>query len=166
MVKTFAIILAIYILLVQVGLHMIVPHLGFRKKPIPKKLPKELANQIYKLKATTDSDLEYVRACYKYITDHFYCGRLETLTKVQYTFHDVFDHVTGHLPCTLQNYLLRIMLIKSGRFRDEDIELETVPFNMIIHQVAKVKVNNKWIYVDPGGSNLGKEFGEAAKWFG
>jgi len=65
------------------------------------------------------------------------------------------------------NYLLRVLLIKSGWFTDDDIELKiTLIWGVSIHQYVKIKINeDKFINVDIWGANNNIEFGDHAHWF-
>lgn len=73
----------------------------------------------------------------------------------------------GFLHCTKLNYLIRILLIKGGLFKEEDIELRwTSTWLIFPHQYLKVKINkNKFINVDLWGKAYGIPFGSYARGF-
>ena len=69
---------------------------------------------------------------------------------------------SGFLHCTAMNYLLRILLIKSGWFKEDDIRLG---FSMIwyisIHQYLKVRLAPaEWMKVDIWYHYYGKKLGD------
>ncbi len=133
---------------------------------MPERVTEEWKRKIKELDKKAKTDLEFVKLAYEYITGRFYVSRLLSLLRVYYAWRDPFSFEVGHVQCTILNYLLRMMLVRSGRFKEEDIRVETVPFNMWVHQYLELNVNNELIYVDPGGKSLGRKFGERAIWFG
>jgi hypothetical protein len=147
-------------------LRLIVPHLGFTEKPVPDKIPEDLEKVIEKLNKESKTNREFLTKAYGHITDRFHGARLKTITKWWYSFRDVFSYNSGYVPCNLHNYLLRIMLIKSKRFSEKDIKIKTVFFNFFIHQYLQVKVDSKWINVDPNSKYWGVPFGKRAILFG
>ena len=72
----------------------------------------------------------------------------------------MFDKTPGFLPCTGQNYLLRTMLVKSGRFQESDIQIKVVPLNLSVHQYLKVKVGDSFVDADPWSCFLGVPLGK------
>lgn len=163
---TVPILIGIYIFFIAIVLRLIIPHLGFRKSDLPKSIPRDFQSKIEELDRKSKTNLIYLKNAYEFLTIRFHGSRVKTLTRFWYAFGDVFRFKSGFLPCTSLNYLLRIMLIKSGRFKEDDIKLIIVPFNFIIHQHLKVKVNHYWINVDPWSRALGVPFGKRSFLFG
>lgn len=159
-------ILLIYILVIHLIGRFVVPYLDFRRPKFETKIPNWLKKDIDRMNKKNVTDKKFLRTAYDYVTSRYYCSRFETITKFNYNFHSPFRHKKGHLPCTLMNEILRRILIYSGRFSDSEIQVKVVPFNMIVHQYLKVKINGKWMDIDPGGKSLGKEYGKHAAWFG
>jgi hypothetical protein len=156
----FAALVALYIILVYIGIPLAVPY--WKHNRVPAIIPDELQNEIGELNKKSSTDEEFVKNAYLYITHKYYSGRFKTLVNARFAFDDPFSHPHGYLPCHLQNYILKIILIKSGRFGSRDIKSITVFLNFFIHQYLKVKVNGKWIFVDPAGTSLGVPFGKRA----
>ncbi len=74
---------------------------------------------------------------------------------------------TGFLHCTQQNFLFRILLIKSGWLKDDQIELRfSFVWYISPHQFLKVKLKEKTIAIDPWNYDLGAKFGQYASGFG
>ncbi len=154
------IILIAYLLFVFVILRLFVPNLGFKKSPLTSSIPEDLENQIKKMNMQAKDDLDFLRQTYEYITGRYYGRRVETILMFWYAFETVLEYKPGYLPCTSLNYLIRIFLIKSGRFTEDDIKIKTVPLNLFIHQYLEVKVNGEWIFIDPWSAHLGIPFGK------
>ncbi len=155
-----------YLILVFFVVRLIVPHLGFRRVPIPESIPAELTTIISDLHQKATSNMEFLTLSYDYVTSKYTGNRLKTITEFWRAFGNVYDTPPGFLHCTGQNYLLRTMLIKSGRFTEGDVKVLNVPFNLFIHQYLKVKVDGKWINVDPWSHFLRIPFGKNLAFFG
>lgn len=152
-------ILLIYILLIWVVARLVIPNLGFSKEPIPESLPLDLQQKISEFNQTANDNGGFLQLAYTYVTSKYSGSRLKTITQFYRAFGNTFEKSSGFLPCTGQNYILRTMLIKSGRFKDEDIQVKTVPLNFFIHQYLKVKVGDVYLDVDPWSNFLGVPIG-------
>jgi len=74
---------------------------------------------------------------------------------------DFLWNLKGHMHCQSLNYLIRILLIKSGKFKDSDITFKlTNTYYLTIHQYMIVEVGKKNIFVDPWYYRYGLEFGD------
>ncbi len=137
----------------------------FTKGKIPKKLPLEMQKEVNKLKKTK-SKLECLKQAYNFIKKNFKSKRHQTVIKFfrlfvtdvnklwDYTKKDKFLH------CTQQNYMLRVLLIKSNKFKEQDIGvIDGIHTGFGIHQYLIVNVGNKWMDIDVWFSNLGIGFG-------
>jgi len=73
----------------------------------------------------------------------------------------------GFMHCTHQNFLLRVLLTKSGWFSEKEIQLGySLVWYISPHQYLKIKMNNKTIAADPWNSNFGVPLGYFASGFG
>ena len=74
----------------------------------------------------------------------------------------------GYMRCTHQNYLVRILLVKSGWLKESQITLGySLVWYISPHQYLKVKLdNNIIIAIDPWNMNHGAKIGEYAIGFG
>jgi len=155
-----------YLVIVWIGLRLIVPNLGFKKQALPETIPAELTGVIQKLNTESKDDLEYLTKAYTFITSKYRGGRIKTITNFWVAFQDPIIRPAGFLPCTSQNYLLRLILVKSGRFKDSDIEIRVIPLNLFIHQYLRVRVGEKTIAVDPWSAFWGVPLGKKSAFVG
>lgn len=162
---TAASIIAGYVFGIFFLLRLFVPHLGFRKEPLPEALPADIAETIRKLNAESADDLDFLKRAFSVVTSFYRGGRLETLIHVRSAFENPLTHKHGYMACTGQNFVLRVLLVKSGRFSEADVTPHTTMVNFFIHQYLRVLVGGKWIEVDPWGASLGVPFGERAGFF-
>ena len=145
---------------------VVIPHLGFVREKIPVTIPLELQSKIEELNSSSKGDEDFLQESYIYITQKYTGSRLKTVTQFSRAFGNVFAQSSGFLPCTGQNFLLRTLLVRSGRFSESDIKVRTVPLNFFIHQYLLVKVDGAWIPVDPWASFLKVPFGQKLVFFG
>ena len=152
----------IYFFTVFVILRLIVPYYGFKTSPLPNKIPQSFQAIIDSLNHKSIDNYDYLRKSYDYITDHYYGSRTDTLLKFWMAFQNPFKYDRGFMPCNTLNTLLKIMLIRSNRFKNSQIRTRVVFLNCFIHQFLEVKINDKWIQVDPSYKVYGIPFGRAA----
>ncbi|OYT31462.1 hypothetical protein DRJ22_02085 [Candidatus Woesearchaeota archaeon] len=145
-----------------------------KKGEIPKNLPSGLEKEV-KILSKTKSKLECLKKAFKFICDNFYGKSILFFLKFPRLFvADVFKLWNfrfgvgdGFLHCTQHNFLLRILLIKSKKFSEEDIRLIDYvrrPFGF--HQLLQVNVGGRWIDVDTYFFHSGFSFGSSpGKWF-
>lgn len=152
----------VYILLVFFDIRLVVPYFGFYKDRLSKDIPQEWEEKIEEINKTAKTNADFLHLSYNYITSKYKGSRLETFTKCLYAFENIFQRKNGYLPCTIQNELLRMMLIRSGRFTDKDILLKATVVNLFVHQYMMVKVDEEWVYVDPWAKSFGVPFGKYA----
>ena len=67
--------------------------------------------------------------------------------------------------CTNLNYVLRVLLLKSGKFSEEDIKLKYTWINLSPHQYLKVNVGGRWVNADPWAGTKGMELDKYARGF-
>jgi len=147
---------------------MCIPNLC-KKEPIPKKLPLEMESEVKKLKKIK-SKLAVLKEAYKFVSGNFgkYCKIYLNLLKLPRLYKkdvsSIWDYKYSDDPflhCTQLNYLIRVLLIKSKKFKEKDIGLVNIfqwpPF---IHQYLIIKIDKKFIDVDVWYSKLGIAFGK------
>lgn len=159
-------ILIAYILIVWVGLRFIVPNLGFRKSSLPNQLPTDFESDIQRLNTEATDDFDFLTKSFEYVTERYHGSRVRTLGNFWVAFENPIGHAPGFLPCTSFNYILRTMLVKSGRFKEEDIHLKVIPLNIFIHQYLRVRIGEKWIDVDPWSAFKGLSIGKKSALIG
>lgn len=158
--------IAAYVVFVWIGLRLVVPHLGFRKSPLPEQLPSDIELALERMNAEAVDDHDFLKRAYAFVTGHFRGGRLQTVTNFWVAFYDPLTAPPGFMPCTGQNYLLRTLLIKSGRFTEDDIEVHTIPLNLFIHQYLRIHIGTHHIDADPWSSFLGVPLGKKSAFIG
>lgn len=159
-------IVVTYVVLVWVVARLIVPNLGFSKQSLPDVLPEALNATISRLNTIATTDRDFLVRAYDYVTSTYTGSRLKTLTQCWRAFGNPYQKSPGFLPCTVQNYILRTILVKSGRFSEHEIQIQTVPLNLFIHQYLNVYVDGTWIAVDPWSHFLGIPLGKHSAFVG
>lgn len=159
-------LLVAYLAIVWIALRLLVPHFGFRKEPLPESVPEPFMETIRKIDAESADNSDFLRRCYEFVTSIYYGSRIKTVTHFWKAFSDPVNQAPGFMPCTNQNYLLRLMLVKSGRFQEDDIVPKVTPLNLFIHQYLKVRVGDRWIDVDPWSAFLGVPLGKKSSIIG
>ncbi len=153
-------IITTYFIFVFVLLRLTIPHLGFKKETLPEVLPSDFSKIITDISARSKDSLDLLKNVYEYVTAQYPGSRLRTITNFWVAYEEPVNHKPGFLPCTSQNYLIRLMLVKSGRFQEQDIKIVATPFNLFIHQYLKVKVGDIWMDVDPWSHFIGVPLGK------
>ena len=133
-------------------------------KTIPKKIPASMESEIKKLKRKRLTDLQFVKEAYELINKRYVSETRGVLKNPFNIFENgVFEiwYNKKYQPCSNQNYILKIFLIKSRRFTEEDIKSK-IDTKYIIwpHQFLKIKIRKKWYEVDLWGADHKIPFGQ------
>jgi len=147
---------------------LIIPHLGFKDVPILEALPDSMTKVIADLKNKSHSKGDFLKLAYEYIGNKYRSERFNTILKFHYLFKPINEiwQMQGYAPCTQSNYLLKLFLIKSGYFKEEEIKRKHIFVNFVPHQYLMVSLEGKWIAVDVGEKQRGMKIGEHLKYFG
>jgi len=140
-----------------------IPHL-FWKRKIPDKLPPGVQKIVDKLKKTKSKE-QCLKQAYESVSKKYRGRKWLTFTKFWDLFRCSVKSIWGRkgfLHCTNLNYILRVLLIKSGKFKESDIKPKITFVGISIHQYLRVKINNKYVDVDPWGEAYGIKFGKHA----
>lgn len=140
-----------------------------KKGKLPEELPKDIERLVAELKETRDKKACLEKA-YSVLTTKYKGYRFKTLYNPHYFLINDLEKLwakSGFIYCNQMNYLLRLLLIKSEWFKDEDIELKwTLIWYISLHQYCKIKINdNKYINVDIWGTAHGFRLGDYAHGF-
>ena len=162
------IVAILYIVIVFGASYLFIPHLGFRPDPIPEEIPSSLKVKINELRTRAKTKQEFLELAFDYIGNKYHSERFNTFLKFNYLFKDLDDIFSrqGFIPCTQSNFLMRIFLIKSGFFKNNEIRRRHVFVNFVLHQYLQVKIDNKWIDVDVGEKCRNLPIGKHLKYFG
>ena len=158
-------IIVAYLLVVFFGLRFIVPHFGFAKSKLPESVPPEIQQQIDQMNAQAKTPADFLRIAYDFVGSRYHGGRLQTLTHFWKGWANPLTLAPGFWPCNISSQLLRIILVKSGRFADLDIRIRYTSVNLFIHQYLQVRVDGMWTDVDAWGRHAGVQFGKHACFF-
>lgn len=134
---------------------MVVPGL-LSKLPIPERLPEGMERVIMDLKQTK-SKRECLERAFAIITTKYFGRKVWTYTRLSRAFTKNVATLwarEGFLHCHHQNYLLRILLVRSGKFTEQDIRQRFALYKHVSpHQYLQVNVGSKeqerWVDADP-----------------
>lgn len=135
----------------------------FSKTPLPQELPEEMKMTINELSRSASQE-ECLKKAYAVMTARFHGLRGTTY----FLFWRLFIKDAaklwkqkGFMQCTNLNYLMRILLVKSGFFSEEDIELKwTAIWYFSPHQYLRIRLGGKFVNIDIWGRHAGIEFGD------
>ena len=132
---------------------------------MPSKVPKEVQKVIEVLKKTKTKN-ECLKKAYQILNKRFDEKKFLTINKPQTLFYKNVQTLWAekHLHCNSISYLLRILLLKSGKFKKSDIKRVYSMWSFISpHEFLKIRVEDKkWVYVDLWGKDNGAPFGKYA----
>lgn len=140
-----------------------IPNL-FTKLPIPEKIPESMEQVIKEFAIQKDKE-DFVKKCFDLLVSKHHGSRINIILKFRNFYKndiaDIWNH-KGFFYCTTLNYLLRMMMIKSELFKEQDIELKlTNTWYLMPHQYLRIRINKeKLINVDPWAYQFGIEFGD------
>ena len=137
----------------------------FGKSKLPEELSEEIRSTVERLKKLETKE-QILKEAYKEVTTRYSGGKVATFLKlyniVSSGAEDLWNR-SGFMHCTNQNYLLTILLVKSGSFAEEDIKPKwTLLYGFSPHQFLKVKTNDRYIDVDAWARTYGIKFGDHA----
>ncbi len=140
-----------------------IPNL-FNKEPLPSELPLDLIEAVEEVRSTNNKKQALEKA-YVILTAKYRGYKFMTYLKLWLLWEVDLNKIwrrSGFLHCTSMNYLLRILLVKSGWFTEDDIHLAySLIWYISIHQYLKVRLaERKWINVDIWYHYYGKGLGE------
>lgn len=142
-----------------------IPNL-FSKAKIPKSLPKDMQDAVNEIKGS-QSKKDCLRKAYDVLSEKYAgCHICTRFFDLFVTDLDKLWNKDGAAHCTTLDYLLRVLLVKSGFFKDENIELKLILIYIFPHQYLKIKLSeDKFINVDPWGAKHKIKFGDYASTF-
>jgi len=137
-------------------------HLAQTENVLDKDVPLDLWEKIKSNKS--ESKLDYLKYIYdeignKYTSRPRYYLR-EPFNKFFETNVSEIWEGTPDRPSTIQNYMLKLILIKSGRFIESDIVIINTYCVITPHQYLKVRLDKEWVNVDLWDREKPHEFGE------
>ena len=145
-------VIIVYVFLVFVLSHFVVPHLSWTNEKVPEQIPENMAVEIDRLKTLARNKEDYFKLCFDYLGSKYYSDRIDTI----YKFSVVFENTekiwatTGYVPCTQSNWIMKIFLVKSGFFKNEEVRTHHIFFNFFLHQYEEVFLDGKWVAFEVG----------------
>lgn len=160
-------IVIVYIIIAFVLSRLFIPMLGFNQTRIPKKLPAGMMEKIRELEKKSHNQKEYLDNVWKFMTTRYHGKKREYLKhpsvlwwNLRYSWKK-----TGFLPCTMMVYIARILLVRSRFFTAKDVRAYTHFYGMALHQCVQVRVDGRWLFVDPWAHHLGYGLGRRLDYF-
>lgn len=144
-----AAVLLAYVLVTFVLVPRIVPLMG--RSELPARIPQQLSEAAKQLASETRTKYELVQAAAYYLLSQNHGGRFSALMHARLAFE---SHVSkllrreGFMHAHHLNYLLRILLVESGRIPNEDIRTRVTFFNFQAHEYLQVRIAGQWYDVD------------------
>jgi len=122
---------------------------------------------------TTLKKTKTKRACckqaYYLLTARYHGQRLKTYLFAYRIFEKKREKILkrkGFLHCTSLNFLLRELLLESGKFSQRDIRTKwTLTWWISPHQYLEVRTEDGWQVVDCWGKKYGIPYGKCARGF-
>ncbi len=141
----------------------------FSKRKIPNRLPSSMQTEVDRI-AKCKSKEAALKCAYDLLTKKYRGYRVKTYVLLPDAFIDDIGKIwqkSGFLHCTNLNWLLKILLVKSGHFKISDIkEKRTLVWYISPHQYLDVSVSkNKVVHVDVWSKAYGIPFGDYAHGF-
>ena len=138
-------------------------------RKIPEKLPEDMQGVVKELKKSKNLE-DCLKKAYDTLSEKYRGYRIKTYTRIYELFSKDVNKLwnkKGFMHCTNINYLMRILLVKSGFFKDKDIEQKwTFIWFFSPHQYLRVKLDkNKFVNVDVWAKPYGIKFGDYAHGF-
>jgi hypothetical protein len=157
-----------YLFVVFILSRLIIPHYGFKEESVPDTIPRSMAKEIDNLKNQARTSEQFLKLAYDFVGLKYRSERLNTILK----FHCLFKTLdqawamTGYVPCTISSYILKIFLVRSGFFKENEVGRKYSFVNFILHQYLRVKVDGQWLDVDVGERQRNLPLGQHLKYFG
>lgn len=155
------VIFVAYILLMFVASRFVIPYLGFSTQPLPKRIPQAMAVAIKRLSKRYTSREAYFKGVFNYLISHHhseYGGIIKDFPLLFQPVETIWKKKMIH--CTSFVLLLRIFLVRSGKFSDDDIRIRHTFVNFSIHQYVQLLLRGKWVDVDVWGHFVGVPIGK------
>jgi hypothetical protein len=139
------------------------------KTSIPESLPEGMQMVIEQLKNSLNQE-DCLKNAYEIMTKKYRGYRVKTYSQLYKVFESDLEKMwerNGFMHCHSLNYLMRILLVKSGHFENGAIENRwTAIWYISPHQYLNVRLENgNSVNVDIWGAVYGIEFGDYAHGF-
>ncbi|MDI6820579.1 MAG: hypothetical protein QMD65_00145 [Patescibacteria group bacterium] len=164
------IVILVYFFIIFVVAPFVIPHL--RKISIPEVINSEMQKTADEIsEKTKNSDEKFIKLLLDFLKKRYIIKIGQTHLYPQIMFRKNIDKIWNQIgekqTCNVLNFALKTMLIKSGRFSENDVKEHLTFYEFNIHQYLEIKTKNRIIFADSWGYLAGKtNFGEYATGFG
>lgn len=167
--KTIFLLLIGYFFIMFFVTRLVVPNLTFWKSKFPEKIPPNVMKEIQKLKKSSKNRKDFLEKAFESVGkrySHSFAGSIIRCDKAFRTdLEKIWNEKGQYQTCNVRNHLLRVILVKSGYFKDDEIKPRAAFMNFSLHQYLLVKIDGKWTRADPWAYNLGIKLGQKTPWF-
>jgi hypothetical protein len=162
--KKIILVVIVAILAVIPLIHAIYPF--FVPDKIPANIPNDMQKIVDALGNESTSDMDFLQKAYDAVNSHYTSPSMGYLKEPQRLIEKNLDNIwanTGYFPCDKQNYVLKVMLVKSRWFNETDVKETFTSCIITPHYYLKIKMNNgTYIDADMWGADHGYKLGEHA----
>ena len=136
----------------------------FSKQRIPEKLPKSMQEAVDKLKKSKGKE-DCLRRAYDIVTKRYNGCTWKTYPLLYRIVRPSLERLwerNGFLHCHHHNFLLRVLLVRSGFFKEDDVKLKwTLKWYISPHQYLRVRLGkDKFVNVDAWAHVYGVGLGD------
>ena len=158
------IILAIIGIILAVILLIHLIYSFFVPDVIPANIPDEMQKIVDALNNESKSDMDFLQKAYDTVNSRYTSPSMGYFKEPQKLFMKNLDNIwnsQGYFPCDKQNYILKVMLVKSHWFNETDVKETFTSCIITPHYYLKIKLNNNsYIDADMWGADHGYKLGE------
>lgn len=137
-------------------------------KQVPDKLPVSMQKAVNTLKKCKTKQ-ECLEEAYDIVTWKYNGSRIKTYLLLHRIFTQSLEDIwnrKGYLHCNTMNYVMRVLLQKSGHFKAEDIKNKwALVWYISPHQYLKVRTEKAWVNIDLWSKVYGIKLGDYAHGF-
>jgi hypothetical protein len=160
---TILIIVAAYIFIIFFLSHMILPYYSWKKKPLPRYISDQIQKEIDSLRATYPNQGMFLRAAYELVAKRYNVKVISTLLHIPTLFihspEKLWNMKNRFIACHQLNLMLRIFLVRSKLFTEDEVRVKYTVMNINTHQYLQVKAEDNWINIDVWGKKYNIPFG-------
>ena len=154
MLETILWIVGVYFFLTFAVAPLVLPHM--RKVRVPERIPGEMQAVIDRLSTENPSQIQFIRAVLDEVRRRHFVSKRQHFAHPWILFRkdikEIWEKQRGdRQACHVLNFLVKAMLVKSGRFTDKQVIGHLTFFHWNIHQYLTVATDRGLVYVDPWG---------------
>lgn len=170
MLDTILWIVVVYFFIVFAVAPLVLPHM--LKIRVPERIPDDMQAVIDRISAAHPDQLAFITAALNTLRERYIVTRRQQFTHPWILFRKdiaaIWEKQLGdNQACHVLNFVMKAMLVKSGRFTDQQVTGHITFYHMNLHQYLTVATDSGLVYVDPWGYLARKtDIGEYGTGFG